>query len=529
MSLKNFIKINPFRFFFIIVFCIASAFGTTFGSYLLTFAVNSLRSGNFSSFLFISSSFGFLMFLGYTFSIGNKYLFNLQTQNYLHSIRSQVIKSDYQTSKSIPVSVIQNKLTNDLNILSSDYLMQILAIFNQSLSIVFSSVALISMHWSLLLIVFILAIIMSFVPNLLSKPLQAATLKLSKSNKSYLGTLEKWLGGLSEIKRYKTNRKLFSVLESSSQNLENNTIHRLKVQYLLNLISLFFNIFSQAAILLLAGSLVYYKVVSFGVVFTASQFAGFIFNGINEITNSFGSIISTRSLNNEIKSYMFLPEKNKVHYTDPKEIYNISTKDLSIKYLNGEKLEFPDISINAGDKVLLTGDSGTGKSTLFKLLIGELKPTTGQIIYSDYQKKHVTPDPDEIGYIPQDATLFPASIKDNITMFNDQLKQDVSETLNFVELSHDINRMPKGIETELNLDNPNYSGGQRQKIVLARALVHKKSILLIDEGTSAVDTESTLKILKNLVQYPATIIFIAHNFNKNMTNLFQKEIHIIKN
>ena len=113
-------------------------------------------------------------------------------------------------------------------------------------------------------------------------------------------------------------------------------------------------------------------------------------------------------------------------------------------------------------------------------------------------------------------------------MFNDSLKKNLSEILDIVELSNDIVRFPEGIETELNLDDPNYSGGQRQKIILARALIHKKTILMIDEGTSAIDADTTLKILNNLIQFPTTIIFIAHNFNKKMTSLFQKSIHISK-
>lgn len=528
MSIKKFARNKPIMFLIIIFFCICSAAGITGGSYLLTFAINSLKKGAFHNFISITIGFASTMFLGYLFSIVSKYLFNIQSQNYIHSIRSQIIKSDYNSYQSIPVSKIQNKLTNDLNILSSDYLDKILSAFNQILSILFSCIALITMHWSLLLLVFALTIVMLFAPKLLSKPLQEATLKLSNKNKDYINNIEKWLGGLSEIKRYKSYEKLTSILEMSSKNLEKSTIHRYGVQNILNLINLFFNIFSQGSVLVLAGFLVYNKIVSFGVIFTASQFASFIFNGIVEISNSFGSIISTKSLNKEINSYMFLPKKNNSNYIDPKKINSISTSNLSIKYLNGETLVFPDIDIISGDKILLTGDSGSGKSTLFKLLIGDLKPTTGQIIYKDFQNNQVLPDPYEIGYIPQDATIFPASIEDNITMFNDSLKKNLSEILDIVELSNDIVRFPEGIETELNLDDPNYSGGQRQKIILARALIHKKTILMIDEGTSAIDADTTLKILNNLIQFPTTIIFIAHNFNKKMTSLFQKSIHISK-
>ena len=90
----------------------------------------------------------------------------------------------------------------------------------------------------------------------------------------------------------------------------------------------------------------------------------------------------------------------------------------------------------------------------------------------------------------------------------------------------DIKKFDKGLEEEINLDHLNVSGGQRQKIVLARAKIHDSDIMLIDEGTSAIDQKSTIDILEKLVKSKATIIFIAHNFNEKMRGMFDKEIHL---
>ncbi|WP_297820537.1 ATP-binding cassette domain-containing protein, partial [uncultured Lactobacillus sp.] len=134
-----------------------------------------------------------------------------------------------------------------------------------------------------------------------------------------------------------------------------------------------------------------------------------------------------------------------------------------------------------------------------------------------------------IGYIPQDPKLFPGTIKQNITMFDKCLDDQVNEALKSVNLDNDIKKFKNGVETELNLNKLNISGGQRQKIVMARAQVHDSKIILIDEGTSAIDQNATLSILKKLLKSEATIIFIAHNFNENMRNLFDREIRLSKN
>lgn len=133
-----------------------------------------------------------------------------------------------------------------------------------------------------------------------------------------------------------------------------------------------------------------------------------------------------------------------------------------------------------------------------------------------------------IGYIPQDPNLFPGTIKENITMFNDQLDSRVEKTINEVNFNKDIKKFKNGINEELDLDKINISGGQRQKIVLARAKIHDSDIILIDEGTSAIDQKATMNILEKLLNSKATIVFIAHNFNEHMRQMFDREIYLSK-
>lgn len=124
--------------------------------------------------------------------------------------------------------------------------------------------------------------------------------------------------------------------------------------------------------------------------------------------------------------------------------------------------------------------------------------------------------------------VVPASIEDNITMFNEKLDNKVEQAVKEVNFDADIAKFKDGLSEELDLDKLNISGGQRQKIVLARAKVHDSDIILIDEGTSAIDQKATMDILQRLVKSKATIVFIAHNFNEGMRKLFDREIHLVK-
>ena len=165
---------------------------------------------------------------------------------------------------------------------------------------------------------------------------------------------------------------------------------------------------------------------------------------------------------------------------------------------------------------------------MFKLILGELKPSAGKVVYEDKAGKKINPDLSKIGYLPQDPVVFPASIEENITMFNEKLNGKVKQVINEVNFADDIAKFTEGLDEKIDLDKLNISGGQRQKIVLARAKVHNSDIILIDEGTSAIDQKATMSILKNLLKSKATIVFIAHNFNEGMHQLFDREIHLVK-
>ena len=198
-----------------------------------------------------------------------------------------------------------------------------------------------------------------------------------------------------------------------------------------------------------------------------------------------------------------------------------------MKFQNGEALKFPDIEVKYGEKILLTGDSGAGKSTLFKLILNFLAPSSGQLEFMNQAGEIIEPDLTKIGYIAQDPILFLSTVKSNITMFNDQLNglaEIVGQNMGLTDTS----AFAQGLNTEINLQKLNISGGQRQKIILARAQVHDSNILLIDEGTSAIDQTATLEILQQLLQKPNTVIFIAHNFNERMNSMFDREIHLSK-
>lgn len=523
MSFQKLIKTNLLLFFVIIVLELLFAAGSATSSYIIQFAYNQLVKNILIGFLIIIASSVFLSFVSYIFSSLATYLFSKQTQKYIHSIRHKLI-SKYFHDKALKVAEMENELNGNLQVLTKNYADKSLSIIQSSFLLVTSIGSLLLMNWMLTLLALILSVITLYIPRFTRQRASNATQKVVNRNSKYLLDIEEWFNGLEELRKYTAFNKLNLVMQEVSKNLETSFVKRKKVISIADFLNGCANSFSQIAITLLAAILFFNHQVTFGVIIAAGNFSSMILNCLLTITTSLTRIQSVQELNKQIvESQKVIPSHKEIN-TD--EIYSISTHDLSISFKNGETIHFPDTRIKKGEKVLLSGDSGTGKSTLFKLILNKMYPTTGQVIFEDKYGKKISPDYAQIGYIPQDGKLFPTSIINNIIMFNNKLKQQVKNSIENNDLSKDIASMPNGFETKIDLDTINFSGGQKQKIILARNEIHNFSIILADEATSAIDSRSSYRILKNLVSSNKTVIVIAHNLTQDMEKLFSRKISL---
>lgn len=484
MSFQKLIKTNLLLFIVIIVLELLFAAGSATSSYIIQFAYNQLVKNILLGFLLIIASSIFLSFVSYILSSLATYLFSKQTQKYIHSIRHKLI-SKYYHDKAPKVAEMENELNSNLQVLTKNYADQSLSIIQSSFLLVMSISSLLLMNWMLTLLAIILSVITLYIPRFTRQKASNATQKVVSRNSKYLLAIEEWFNGLEELRKYTAFNQLDLVMQKVSQNLETSFVKRKKVISVADFLNGCANSFSQIAITLLAASLFFNHQVTFGVIIAAGNFSSMILNCLLTITTSLTRIQSVQGLNKQIIESQKLVPFHKEINTD--EIYSISTHNLSISFKNGETIYFPDIHIKKGEKVLLSGDSGTGKSTLFKLILNKVRPTSGQVIFEDKYGKEISPDYAQIGYIPQDGKLFPTSIINNIIMFNSKLKKLVKNAVENNDLSKDIASMPNGLETEIDLDTNNFSGGQKQKIILARNEIHNFSIILADEATSAID------------------------------------------
>lgn len=196
----------------------------------------------------------------------------------------------------------------------------------------------------------------------------------------------------------------------------------------------------------------------------------------------------------------------------------IKLEDISFSYTKDgpQVLNGLNMTIEPGDYVGIAGRSGCGKSTLFKLLLGFEKPTSGKIMIdgknlAEVDKKSYRR---KLGVVLQNGKLIDGSIQENITITAPNAKlQDVKEVIKAVGLEDDINHMPMGLNTMLNENSGTISGGQQQRILIARALIGNPKIIMLDEATSALDNITQSAVCATLDQINATKIVIAHRLS----------------
>lgn len=195
----------------------------------------------------------------------------------------------------------------------------------------------------------------------------------------------------------------------------------------------------------------------------------------------------------------------------------IDFKDVEFRYPgdNGEALRKVTFHIKPGEHVALLGRVGSGKSTLLRLMLGLYQTNSGVIHIDGVDIRQLDPSQlrRNIGYVPQDATLFFGSLKENILLATPHLDDaDLLAATQVAGLSDMVNAHPRGFDMVVGERGESLSGGQRQAVAIARAVVHNPPILLLDEPTGSMDHSSEETIIKNLRQFGAgrTMVIVTH-------------------
>ena len=196
----------------------------------------------------------------------------------------------------------------------------------------------------------------------------------------------------------------------------------------------------------------------------------------------------------------------------------VSVRDLTFSYSPFAPTILAGLSfdLRPGRRTAIVGDSGSGKSTVGRLLAGTYAPTSGQILFEGQDRSAFSRQQmaNSIAFVEQDVFLFEGSVRDNLTLWDDSVSaESVISALRAAEIYEVIARRPGGIDSLVSEGGGNFSGGQRQRLAIARALVRGPAVLVMDEATSALDGQTEQQVDDNLRRRGCACLIIAHRLS----------------
>lgn len=199
------------------------------------------------------------------------------------------------------------------------------------------------------------------------------------------------------------------------------------------------------------------------------------------------------------------------------DVGEIAIKNLSFQYGERKIIDDLSLSIKKGEKIAFVGESGSGKSTLIKILLGLLKYNQGKVRLGDMELSGICLNNlyDRVSYLSQDAPVFGGTIKENLVFEKKVSEEQMLGALSEVQLSHLVENLAEGLNTEIGEKGTCLSGGEKQRLALARLWFEDSELVILDEATSAMDNLTEENVMKSVMQKmkDKTVIAIAHRLN----------------
>jgi len=272
--------------------------------------------------------------------------------------------------------------------------------------------------------------------------------------------------------------------------------------------------------------LIFHEQMDAGQLVTMQVFSFFIFGPLQEIGNILLSYREAEaSLNNFNTLMQKAPEQEPANPRALGNIETLSFNNVSFQHQTASHKAIDDISfeVKVGETIAFVGPSGSGKSTLMKLLVGLYRPQQGNIFYNKLDENAIHFDDlrKQIGFVTQDTNLFSGTIKENLMFVNPAATdEELNDVLQKASCTNLIQRAEKGLDTMIGEGGLKLSGGEKQRLSIARALLRKPHLLIFDEATSALDSlteEEITNTIKDISSAKEQIsILIAHRLSTIM-------------
>ena len=443
----------------------------------------------------------------------NKIRYSLN-KNLYQSYASRNIES-FQKKDS---SEILNEFNNEVNVVIDNYVSSKLNVFSLTISLILGSLYIANLSVEILMFLLFCAFITIFINSIFKN-------RLKKNQMNYLDSMKQWLCSIKNLCRCFNDIKILNLekvfcdgLDIENKNLEQSTLKNNGFIKILTSINSFISQAMFFLTLLFGIVLIHYNRLTVGQLLGIAQASNMVIMPIVNYANLRNMIQSSIPVLQKLLDNSICFEENEPIVFD-EQIHHIKIKHLSYSYGVRQILDLNNLVIDQGKKYLVIGKSGDGKSTFLDILTKQKKADGIYVNNKDLKDVQFSTYADKFSYVNQDNDLLPFSFEQNITLGRKMSKYSLKDLVTIFNLESIFDKE----RDNLDFEHLNLSGGEKQRICLARAMYRNKKWLFLDEAFSAIDKTNSDRIHQFILSDPyLTVLSIEHKVTKETVSLYDK-------
>ena len=443
----------------------------------------------------------------------NKIRYSLN-KNLYKSYASRNIES-FQKKDS---SEILNEFNNEVNVVIDNYVSSKLNVFSLTISLILGSLYIANLSVEILIFLLLCAFITIFINSIFKN-------RLKKNQMNYLNSMKQWLCSIKNLCRCFSDIKILNLekvfcdgLDIENKNLEQSTLKNNGFIKILTSINSFISQTMFFLTLLFGIVLIHYNRLTVGQLLGIAQASNMVILPIVNYANIRNMIQSSKPVLQKLLDDSVCYEENEPIVFD-KQIHDIKIKHLSYSYGARQILDLNNLVIDQGKKYLVIGKSGDGKSTFLDILTKQKKADGVYVNDTDLKDIQFSAYADKFSYVNQNNDLLPFSFEQNITLGKEMSKYSLKDLVTIFNLESIFDKE----RDNLDFEHLNLSGGEKQRICLARAMYRNKKWLFLDEAFSAIDKTNSDRIHQFILSNPdLTVLSIEHKVTKETVSLYDK-------
>lgn len=513
INLKSYIFLYKKILLFFLVLTILASLFSLLNSFYLSSLYNQKNSYHIVLFLFLLFSI---------FKIITDYVRNSIVLDFDNNFDSKLTNNIYKKILSLPLKYHHSRPVGDImsriNDLSSikEFINFVsFSLITDFFFVIGIFIIIFFINKLLFLLLIIFALTYMFIYILFRDKIYSMSLMIKEINSEVNSYLIESILGIDTIKNFNIEKERDSRFKNKYNNLLKSNVKYNKFILSIELFQNFIMTISNVFILFVGIKLVNKGLLLFSNLIIINSLLIYFFISLKNIIYFDRILIDSKNSYNRLEDLLDEEEDNN-NKSNFNFNNNIEFKNVAYSYDSYNIFENLSFNINKGDFVFVKGDSGVGKSTLFKILTKQINDYKGKVIVDNTNIKNLSVNDirNNICFVSQNEIIFTDTILNNITLFKEATKKELEKVIRITGIDKFLKEKNISLNFLLEENGHNISGGERQRILLARALLQNKKILILDETTNGIDTLSEENIVRKVKEeYDVTLILISHRYD----------------